>query len=238
MDILSSTFDNNYSYFNGTSMATPHVAGAAALLLSNQPAYTAGQLKNALLNSVEKPSSLDELWPIFASGSPNGQNTLTSGRLNVFNSLSASTANNFPVSDGDINGAIPIVQTKTGSLNFPADDSVEREVSRGRTAIMQAALDTLAHEQSPAAAIVRKSYAAARTVAEDAARPQASTELDQLRLAAIDAQRRELEQLRKSDEISDEAYRRLQEEIDWAELDAAPAGHFQPLATDDPTRRD
>jgi CPA1 family monovalent cation:H+ antiporter len=122
-------------------------------------------------------------------------------------------------------------------LNFPGDDSVEREVSRGRTAIMQAALDALEHEPSPAAAIVRKAYAAARAVAEDAARPQASTELDQLRLAAIDAQRRELDQLRKSGEISDEAYRRLQEEIDWAELDAAPAGHFQPLATDDPTGR-
>jgi CPA1 family monovalent cation:H+ antiporter len=123
-------------------------------------------------------------------------------------------------------------------LRFPADNSVEREVSRGRTAIMQAALDTLEHEQSPAAAILRKTYAAARDIAKDAARPQASTELDQLRLAAIDAQRRKLEQLRKSDAISDEAYRRLQEETDWAELDAAPAGHFQPLATDDPTRRD
>ena len=29
--------------------------------------------------------------------------------------------------------------------------------------------------------------------------------------------------------IGDEAYHRLEEEIDWAELDAAPAGRFQPL---------
>jgi hypothetical protein len=31
--------------------------------------------------------------------------------------------------------------------------------------------------------------------------------------------------------ISDEAYYRLEEEIDWAEFDAAPAGRFQPLMT-------
>ena len=31
--------------------------------------------------------------------------------------------------------------------------------------------------------------------------------------------------------IGDEAYHRPEEEIDWAELDAAPAGRFQPLTT-------
>ena len=45
-------------------------------------------------------------------------------------------------------------------------------------------------------------------------------------------QRRTLRTLRDTGEISDEAYHRLEEEIDWAELNAAPAGHFQPLTTD------
>jgi hypothetical protein len=30
--------------------------------------------------------------------------------------------------------------------------------------------------------------------------------------------------------IGDAAFYRLQEELDWSELDAAPAGTFQPLA--------
>jgi monovalent cation/hydrogen antiporter len=32
-------------------------------------------------------------------------------------------------------------------------------------------------------------------------------------------------------EIGDETFRRILEELDWSELDAAPPGHFQPLAS-------
>ena len=52
-----------------------------------------------------------------------------------------------------------------------------------------------------------------------------------MRLRAIERQRQELEHLRNEGIIGDEAYHRLEEEIDWAELDAAPAGRFQPLMT-------
>ena len=54
---------------------------------------------------------------------------------------------------------------------------------------------------------------------------------DELRLRAIARQRQTLDRLRADGTIGDEAYHRLEEEIDWAELDAAPAGRFQPLTT-------
>jgi CPA1 family monovalent cation:H+ antiporter len=111
------------------------------------------------------------------------------------------------------------------------DRSVEQEVSQARIAIMQAALDSLDGESSSAAAAVREQYAASRAVAEDAADPQAATDHDRLRLRAIESQRAALERLREAGEIGDEAYHRLEEEIDWAELDAAPAGRFQPLTS-------
>jgi len=79
--------------------------------------------------------------------------------------------------------------------------------------------------------VVRKQYAAAREVAENPEAPQGATDFDELRLRAIESQRDELDRLRRSGAISDEAYHRLQEEIDWAELDAAPVGRFQPLMT-------
>jgi serine protease len=38
----------NYAYFNGTSMATPHVTGVAALVWSNFPTCTAAQIRSSL----------------------------------------------------------------------------------------------------------------------------------------------------------------------------------------------
>jgi len=69
VNILSTTRNNTYAYYNGTSMATPHVSGAAALVLSACALDTAG-LKSALLNTVD------------VTGALTGR-VLTNGRLNV-----------------------------------------------------------------------------------------------------------------------------------------------------------
>jgi CPA1 family monovalent cation:H+ antiporter len=114
-------------------------------------------------------------------------------------------------------------------LRIADDGSVGRQISQARVAVMQAALDSLDGDTSHAAAILRKQYSAARGVAKDESAPQAATEFDQLRLRAIEAQRRALHELRQSGRIGDEVFHRLQEELDWSELDAAPAGRFQSL---------
>ena len=116
-------------------------------------------------------------------------------------------------------------------LNFDPDRTVDREVAQARVAIMQAALDVLSGKTSNAAAAVREQYTAQRTIAENPEDAQAATEYDRLRLYAINSQRDALEELRRNGTIGDEAYHRLEEEIDWSELAASPAGRFQPLTT-------
>ena len=78
---------------------------------------------------------------------------------------------------------------------------------------------------------MRRQYAAQRAVAENVDDAQAATEYDLLRLKAIKRQRDVLEKLRAEATIGDEAYHRLEEELDWAELAASPAGRFQSLNT-------
>lgn len=68
--IWSTTAYNTYSSYNGTSMATPHVTGAAALYAAKNSGATAATIKAAILNSVVLTPSL------------NGK-TATGGRLNV-----------------------------------------------------------------------------------------------------------------------------------------------------------
>jgi subtilisin family serine protease len=68
--IWSTTAYNTYSSYSGTSMATPHVTGAAALYAASHPGATAEEIKGAILSNAVPTTSL--------SGK-----TVTGGRLNV-----------------------------------------------------------------------------------------------------------------------------------------------------------
>lgn len=81
VDIASAVPGSDYVYMDGTSMATPHVAGAAALLLGVRPGATTAALKSALLASVDLRAGLAGL-------------SVTGGRLDA---AAATEAVNAPV---------------------------------------------------------------------------------------------------------------------------------------------
>jgi subtilisin family serine protease len=72
----SSTSDDSYFYLDGTSMATPHATGTAALLLARFPDSSALELRQRLLTTVVPIPAL-------------AGKSVTGGRLNAFNALSA-----------------------------------------------------------------------------------------------------------------------------------------------------
>jgi subtilisin family serine protease len=56
---MGSPVDALYTAASGTSMATPHVAGAAAILAQEHPSWTAPQLKDALVSTAQTASGAD-----------------------------------------------------------------------------------------------------------------------------------------------------------------------------------
>jgi len=69
--------DEGYDYSDGTSMATPHVAGLAALIEGYNPSLTSAQVKNIILTSG------DDIPALYG-------NTVSGRRINAYNALLAS----------------------------------------------------------------------------------------------------------------------------------------------------
>ncbi|HUT31497.1 MAG TPA: S8 family serine peptidase [Sedimentisphaerales bacterium] len=78
-DILSCQPGNGYQYLDGTSMATPHVAGACALAWSVCPALGHLQIKDIIMNGTDGVAAMEGLC-------------VTGGRLNVHNAVVAAEA--------------------------------------------------------------------------------------------------------------------------------------------------
>jgi hypothetical protein len=80
VDILSTVPNGGYDgTFSGTSMASPHVAGVAALIAAQSPGISVSGIKSAILNGGDRIPALRGT-------------SVTGARLNAFNSLTARTA--------------------------------------------------------------------------------------------------------------------------------------------------
>ncbi len=74
VSILSAVLNDDYGYKSGTSMATPHVAGAAGLLWAEYTGLTNDEIKAGILDAVDKIPAL-------------AGKTVTEGRLNAYSAL-------------------------------------------------------------------------------------------------------------------------------------------------------
>ncbi len=99
-DILSTVRGNGYASQSGTSMATPHVTGVAALLKSADPNLDWIAIKNLILAGGDNASSM--------------ANTVTQKRLNANSALTCSDST-------VLTRLRPIANTTSGSIGVPID---------------------------------------------------------------------------------------------------------------------
>jgi subtilisin family serine protease len=115
----------DYQFLLGTSMATPHVAGLAGLLLSVNPNLTVSQLRNAILNTVDRKTSL--------SGKVS-----TGGRINARAAL-ASVVMNFTVTVNRAGAGTGTVTSNASGIDCGA--TCNGQFPQGRTVNLTAAPD-------------------------------------------------------------------------------------------------
>ncbi|MEU8166972.1 S8 family peptidase [Micromonospora sp. NPDC049004] len=116
---LQDPIDRYYEGLSGTSMATPHVAGAAALLAQRHPDWTGAKLKAALVGAADPLSGVDA----YAVGA---------GRLNAARALGGPTSDQPVVNLGTF--AYPQSGSSTTTLSWtggatPATTVLDLDVS-------------------------------------------------------------------------------------------------------------
>ncbi|HEY7545514.1 MAG TPA: S8 family peptidase [Blastocatellia bacterium] len=75
VQILSTLPNDSYGYMSGTSMATPHVSGIAALLAADSPRLSPAQIKERIVKTAQP--SLALICKVAASGRANAYGALT-----------------------------------------------------------------------------------------------------------------------------------------------------------------
>ena len=102
-----------FAFFQGTSMATPHLAGSAAVVRGQHPDWSAAEIRSAIVNTAEQGvlRSFNTATPV------NDVNVIGAGRENLDNAVRASVALD-PVSVSF--GAIPpgSGQTKAATVQL------------------------------------------------------------------------------------------------------------------------
>ena len=110
-------YTDAFAFFQGTSMATPHVSGTAALLLAQHPDWTPAEVKSAIVNNAKRPvldtsTATNDVSPLSRGG----------GRVDVLAATStpiflnpASLSFGITMGNAPVMGSIPLTFTSAGS---------------------------------------------------------------------------------------------------------------------------
>lgn len=121
VNVLSSVFNGEFAFFQGTSMSTPHVAGAAALLRQLHPDWSPDQIKSALVNTAKRP-----VWHhVRGMGTATGVLTRGGGRIDLAAAGETPlTVEPASVSFGFWNGNKPVADQRILKLTSVSESSL------------------------------------------------------------------------------------------------------------------
>jgi subtilisin family serine protease len=77
-----------FAFFQGTSMATPHLAGSAAVVRGQHPDWSAAQVRSAIVNTADQGT----LKKSNGSGLESDVNIIGAGRENLLSAVNANVA--------------------------------------------------------------------------------------------------------------------------------------------------
>jgi len=129
VNVLSCFPGGSYQTLSGTSMATPHVAGVAALVLAKTPGMTTAQVKSAILDNTDPISSL--------SGK-----TITGGRLNAAKAVGAPLGPDFSMLVSPPSRSVPQGGSTTYTLTITPSNGFSGSVNLAVTGLPTGASGT------------------------------------------------------------------------------------------------
>ncbi|MBY6226412.1 S8 family serine peptidase [Ferrimonas balearica] len=138
-----------YTYMSGTSMASPHVAGALALVASLRPDWTPAEVQSALMSTAKTDTYTDDDYDgILTPSTPFDAGT---GRIQVAEAVKAGLL--MPISEAEYLAADPEQGGDPASLNLPSMVALDCVVScswtRTVTATTDSSWSTRAELQTP-----------------------------------------------------------------------------------------
>ena len=113
------------------------------------------------------------------------------------------------------------------ALKLNDDDPVGREVRTARERALRAGLASFADDDSPVAHAVRQEFTAHLTYEQptDGSAPDTHSAHSDIHRGALTAARQAVLAMRANDEIGDDAFHRVEEELDWLEMAGGGSAH-------------
>ncbi|MGG4508133.1 S8 family serine peptidase [Heyndrickxia sporothermodurans] len=119
-------YDIAYTRMQGTSMASPHVAGAAALLLQEHPDYTPFDVKAALMNTADE---MKEKYSV---------NEVGAGRIDIYEAAHAGVSLKVLDKTENVEGNETVeIDEETGSIAFGSHYQKDEELDLDKKVVIE-----------------------------------------------------------------------------------------------------